>query len=99
MRAGVARLGERVLDERDVRLVGFGDAELGLRDDVDAERREQPAEFAQLARVAGGEDEARDHRVTTRCSAQRAQRRLLRRDQLADAALGEVDQRVHLARA
>ena len=34
------RLGERVLDEGRVRLVGFRYSERGLRDDVDVERRQ-----------------------------------------------------------
>ena len=52
--------------------------------DLDAERREQPAELAQLAGVAGREDEARnDHaHPRPRSRASRAERRLLRRDQL-----------------
>ena len=58
--ARVPRLGERVLDKRRVRLVGVGDGEFRLRDQVDGKRRQQPAEFAQLAFVAAREDEARD---------------------------------------
>ena len=42
--------------------VGLGDAQLALRDHVDAERLEQPAELAELARVARREHEALDHR-------------------------------------
>ena len=53
----MARLGERVLDEGRVRLVGFGDAQLGLGHHLEAERREHLAELAELAGVAAGEDE------------------------------------------
>jgi hypothetical protein len=55
--AGVARLGEAVLDEGDVRLGAFGDAEVGLRRGLDLERFEDARDFAQLAGVAGGDDE------------------------------------------
>jgi hypothetical protein len=54
---GIPRFRERVLDEGRVRLLGVGDAKLGLRDDLDPERREQLAEFAELAGVARGKDE------------------------------------------
>ena len=62
--------------------------------DVDAERREQPPELAQLALVVRREHEARDRHADRRV--RRRERRLLRRDELADAALGKRDQRVHL---
>ena len=60
-RACMARLRERVLDERRMGLIGLGNAELALRNDVDAERREQPGKLAELAGIAGGEDPTRDH--------------------------------------
>src|SRR4030095_6831587 len=41
-------------------LVRFGDPELGLRDHLDTERRQQPAKLAQLALVVRREHEARD---------------------------------------
>ena len=63
VRARVPRLGERVLDERDVRLVRFGNAERRLRDHLDPERGEQPVELAQLAGIAGREDEARNEQA------------------------------------
>ncbi len=59
--ARVPRLGKRVFDKRMVRLGGFRDAELGLSDHFDSQRRQQTPEFPQLARVAGREHEARDH--------------------------------------
>jgi len=52
---GVARLGERVLEERIVRLFRFRDAELRLGNDLKVKRRKQFADFADLARVAGGQ--------------------------------------------
>ena len=104
-RTRVPRLGERVLDEGDVRLGRLGDAEFRLRDHLDAERRQQAAELAQLALVAGREDEAR--KVVHRRSPPptRLRRALtsaarpapaLRGDQVRDALLGQRDQRVHL---
>ena len=53
-RARVPRLGQRVLDERCVRLVRFRDREFRLRDHIEAAKAQQAAEFAQLALVAGG---------------------------------------------
>jgi len=61
--ARMPRLGQRVLDESRVRLVGFRYSERGLRDDIDVERSQQPAEFAQLAFVGGGEDDATQGRI------------------------------------
>jgi hypothetical protein len=57
MRAGMARLGEAVLDEGDVRLGAFGDAEVGLRRGFDPERFEDARDFAQFAGVAGCDNE------------------------------------------
>ena len=66
VRARVTRLGQRVLDERRMRLVDFGDAEIGLRDQLDAERLEQAAELAELAGVVRGEDELSEHACVDR---------------------------------
>ena len=55
--ADVARLGQRVLDEGAVRLFGLGDAELRLRQHLDAERREHALELAQLAGIVGCDDQ------------------------------------------
>ena len=57
MAGGVARLGQRILDEGTVRLWTFGNAQFLLRNDFPAERRENLAKFAQLAGIAGGDDE------------------------------------------
>jgi hypothetical protein len=80
----VARLGEGVLDERGVRLVGLADCECALRDQVDAERREQ----RQLGELAGllPRTSLTPRPATARQSA------ALRRDQLADAFAGEDEQ-------
>src|SRR5690349_141767 len=53
--AGVARLGERVLEEGGVRLVGLGDAELSLRGELD--RGKDGTDLPQLAAVPRGEHE------------------------------------------
>ncbi|MNC95699.1 hypothetical protein D3C83_128830 [compost metagenome] len=50
----MARLGERVLDEGAVRLLGLGDAQFRLRHDLHAERGQHLAELAQLAGVVAG---------------------------------------------
>ena len=55
--ARVARLGERVLDESAVRLLGIGYSEARLRNDLQAERREQRLELAELPGIGGGEHE------------------------------------------
>src|SRR5262249_54315897 len=55
--ARVARLRERVLDERRVGLLGVGDLESRLRNNLDPERAQQGLEFAQLPRIRGGEHE------------------------------------------
>jgi hypothetical protein len=56
---------QRILDERAMRLVRFGNAEGRLRDDLDPEWGKETMEFAQLAGVVGREDEARnqEHRL------------------------------------
>ncbi len=54
------------------------------RDELDAERREQRGELGELAGVVGGEDQP--HAAAGSGSAERAP---LRRDQLADALVGE----------
>src|SRR6185436_6088323 len=56
--ARVARFRQRVLEEAVVRLVGFGDADLGLRHHLDRERAEQRRDLADLAWVVRGEDQA-----------------------------------------
>ena len=55
--ARVTRLGECVLDKREMRLVGLGHAERRLRDDLDVERREDGADLVQLADVVGSDDD------------------------------------------
>ena len=49
----MARLGQRVFDKGAKRLVGLADTELGLRQQFDAQRRKQGAEFGQFAAVVG----------------------------------------------
>jgi hypothetical protein len=58
---GMARLGQGVLEEGAVRLLGLGDGEGRLRQHLDVEGREQRGELAQLAGVVGGEDELVEH--------------------------------------
>ncbi len=68
----MARLGERVLEERRVRLVGFADRELALGDELDPERREQRGELGELSRVVRREDQSHAGDVTpTRSAASR----------------------------
>src|SRR5687768_13877275 len=67
--ARVPRLGERVFDEGRVRLFGLGDAELRLRNDLEAERLEHLPELAELARIAGGDDQAFQDRSAAFCAA------------------------------
>ena len=55
--AGVARFGERVLDETAMRLLGIGHTEIRLRDDFHSERREERLDFTQLAGIRRGKDE------------------------------------------
>ena len=76
-----------------------GDAELGLRDDVDAERREQPAELAQLARVVGREDEARDRHRGARAQLTSPSAARCAAMSVADAALGERRRSASISRA
>ena len=54
--ADMARLGQRILDERHMRLFGLTDAELRLGQHFDAEGAEHVLEFAQFAGVVGGDD-------------------------------------------
>lgn len=66
---GVAGLGERVLDEGVVRLLGFRDAERALRDQLDRHRRQQRTEFLQLLGVVGRQHQAMSqarHRLSLR---------------------------------
>jgi hypothetical protein len=53
----MARFGKGILDESDVRFFRFTYAELRLGQHLDTERLQQELEFAQFARVAGGDDE------------------------------------------
>ncbi|MNT15699.1 hypothetical protein D3C72_1507680 [compost metagenome] len=55
--AGMARLGQRVLDEGDVRLFGLGHAQFALGHQFDAQGREQGGKLAQLAGVVGRQDD------------------------------------------
>jgi hypothetical protein len=57
-----------------VRLFGFGDSKVGLRDDFDVERRQQLSKLSDLAGVVGGEDEFFHLLPTPNTEAQRAQR-------------------------
>src|SRR6185312_16836753 len=54
--ARVPRLGERVLEKRVVRLLGFREANLGLRDHARAEALEQRLDLGFLARIPGSKD-------------------------------------------
>jgi hypothetical protein len=56
--AGMAGLGQRIFDKGDVGLFGLGHAQLALRDQFDAQRREQGGKFAQLAGVVGRQHDA-----------------------------------------
>ena len=94
VRARVPRLGERVLDERQVRLVGFGDAELGLRDrrsmPSGASSRRNSRSLPALLDARTSCSTACDHaagRCVTR--SQQPQRLLLARDQVRDARFAE----------
>ena len=49
----MARLGQRVLDEGEVRLLGLGDAQLALRHQLQRQRREQRLQLGQLLGVVG----------------------------------------------
>src|SRR5687768_14683899 len=55
--ARVSRLRERVLHERRMRLFGFYDAELGLGNQRDAERREQLPDLPEFSGVARRENQ------------------------------------------
>ena len=57
MLRGVAGLGQGVLDEGAVRLFGFGNAEIALRDDFEAERGKERIQLLHLLGVVGGENE------------------------------------------
>src|SRR5687768_15232152 len=53
----MARLGERILEEGGVRLVGLRDAERRLRHQLDGQRGEDGADLPQLAGIARREDQ------------------------------------------
>ncbi len=53
----MARFGEGVLDESDVRFFRFLYAELRLGQHLDTERLQQELEFAQFAWIVGSDDE------------------------------------------
>src|SRR3569623_1044887 len=57
VRASMTRLGQAVFNKRDVRLGAFWHAEIGLRRRFDCERFEDARNFAQLARIARGDDQ------------------------------------------
>ncbi len=57
----MARLGQRVFDEGEVRLLRFRHLEFALRLEIEAERRQQLGEFFQLAGVIGGKYESLSH--------------------------------------
>ena len=92
-RARVPRLGQRVLDERRVRLVRIRDAEVRLRHDVDPARRQQAAEFAQLALVAGRQHQAGDQRAQRRPSAPRRAARCRPRASATSASISRARER------
>ncbi len=54
--ARMPRLGERVLDEREMRLVDFRHAERRLGNDLDIERRENRADLVELAEIIRRDD-------------------------------------------
>src|SRR5207253_10112455 len=60
--ARVARLGERVLDERRVRLLGLRDAERRLRHELELGRKDR-LQLAQLAGVMRGDDDFHEFRT------------------------------------
>ena len=53
---GMARLGDRVFDESDVRLFRFRNVEFPLRDQFPAERCEDRVEFLEFLGIVRGED-------------------------------------------
>ena len=55
--AGMPRLGQRILDKRAMRFIGFAHAKRTLRHHLDRQRREDGADLAQLARIIGSDDE------------------------------------------
>ena len=82
------RLDQRVLDERRAGFVGIGNAEIGLRDELDAGAGEHLADLGELARVAAGRDDEASRSV--------GQRLALFRAELGDAFGCEREQRVEL---
>jgi hypothetical protein len=90
-RRGVPRLGQRVLDERVMRLLGLGHAERALGDQLDRQRGEQLPQLGELLRVVRGQDQP--HRMPLRAAWRRV---ALRTHQLANA-LASVSA-VHLGR-
>src|SRR5215831_4493176 len=70
--ARVTRLGEGVLDERSVGLLGLRDFQGRLRDDLDPERTEQGLELAQLAWIGRREDQLLHRRAPAWVSASAA---------------------------
>ncbi|KAG0938569.1 hypothetical protein G6F31_015430 [Rhizopus arrhizus] len=56
--AGMARLGQGVFDEGDVRLFGLGHAQLALGHQFDAQGSEQGGKLAQLASIIGRQHDA-----------------------------------------
>ena len=56
VRARMARLCQRIFDERAMRLGGFTDAEARLRNDLDIERRQYGADLVQLADIVRRDD-------------------------------------------
>ena len=60
---GVTCFEQCVLQKTRARLLGRGYAEIPLRDDFEGQAGQQLAEFAQLARIAGGDDQPLTPRV------------------------------------
>ena len=55
--AGVMRLGQRVFDKGEIRLLGFAHPQRALRDDLDIERREDGADLVQLTQIIRRDDD------------------------------------------
>jgi len=61
VRGGEARLGQRVLDEGVKRLLGLAHAQLALRDELHAQRRQHGLQLGELALVVGCKNEFHGH--------------------------------------
>lgn len=61
MQAGMACFGQGIFYKGEIRLIRFRDIEVGLRQGLYCERREQLPDFPQLALIAGGDDDFVKH--------------------------------------